>query len=186
MDNNSKPFELGVTVGRFQSFHAGHEYMINTAVKLCGRVGIFVGSSQESGTRNNPFSYETRERVLKKLFGDTVSIFPLPDIGVGNNSSWGDYVLKNINDRFGCPPDLLVSGKEARRVDWFDSTRGITVAELYVPKIIDISGTRMREFFISDNREEWQRHTNPVLWDEYDLLREEMLAAQDNLYTESL
>ena len=50
-----KPFALGILVGRFQVVHAGHEQMIRTAMALCDRVGIFIGSSQESGTSKNPF-----------------------------------------------------------------------------------------------------------------------------------
>ena len=137
----NKPFELGVTVGRFQTLHTGHVYMIEKAAAVCEKVGIFVGSSQESGTAKNPYTYEQRERFLREVFGDTVEIYPLPDIGVGNTSKWGDYVLKNVRERFGKAPDLLVSGKEERRVSWFDSVEGVSVAELYVSKIIDMSAS---------------------------------------------
>ena len=41
-----KPFALGILVGRFQTLHAGHQQMIETALSLCDQVGIFVGSSQ--------------------------------------------------------------------------------------------------------------------------------------------
>ena len=84
-----KPFALGILVGRFQTLHAGHQQMIETALSLCARVGIFVGSSQESGTRKNPFPYELRRKMLENLFGDRISIYPLPDIGVGNTAAWG-------------------------------------------------------------------------------------------------
>ena len=121
---SEKPYRLGVTVGRFQTFHSGHEYMLQKAIDLCDTVGVFVGSSQESGTLKNPFSYETRENMLKTVFGDKIRVYPLPDIGVGNNTKWGEYVLKNILDRFGSYPDLLVSGKEERRLNWFDGESG--------------------------------------------------------------
>ena len=183
---NLKPFELGIIVGRFQTFHTGHEYVVNTAAAVCRRTAIFVGSSQESGTLKNPFDYETRERVLKKLFGSTVEVYPLPDIGVGTNCAWGNYVLENVREHCGRLPDLLVSGKEERRLSWFDGTQGANAAELYVPKTIDISATKMREFFIDDNFEEWKRYTNPVLWDEYEPLRERVLASRDNLNTSSI
>ena len=90
-----KPFSLGILVGRFQTIHIGHEQMIRTALCLCSRVGIFVGSSQESGTQKNPFPYALRKRMLEKLFGDRVGVYPLPDLGVGNTAAWGDYVLEN-------------------------------------------------------------------------------------------
>ena len=49
-----KPYNSGIIVGRFQTFHNGHKDMIDRAVELCEEVGIFIGSSQESGTFKNP------------------------------------------------------------------------------------------------------------------------------------
>ena len=183
---SNKPFKTGIVVGRFQTFHKGHEFIIDKAVELCENVGILIGSSQESGTLKNPFTYETRERILKTIYGNSVEVRPLPDIGVGNNSKWGEYVLESYNREFKAFPDLLVSGKEDRRIDWFDGAVGITVAELYVPKTIDISATKMREFFINGTVEEWKSYTNEKLWEDYEKLRAEVLAAKDNLATASL
>lgn len=183
---NEKPFSLGILVGRFQTIHTGHEQMIHTAMALCDRVGIFVGSSQEAGTATNPFSYETREELLRLLFGEQVDVFPLPDIGVGNNGTWGEYVLENVTQRYGRGPDLLVSGKEARRVSWFDGIGGVRISELYIPKTIHISASQMRSFFLADDRESWQRYTNPSLWGEYDALRQQVLLSKDNEETASL
>ena len=183
---NNKPYRLGILVGRFQTLHSGHTDMINRAIELCDKVGIFVGSSNESGTSKNPFSYETREDMLKMVFGNEVFVFPLPDIGVGNNSTWGDYVLKNVVDRFGEMPDLLVSGKEARRVSWFDSVDGASIAELYIPKTIEISATEMRDFLINDDCESWKKYTDSKLWGKYEKLRQEVLLSKDNSETHSI
>lgn len=180
-----KPFSLGIMVGRFQTLHSGHEYMIRTALSLCDQVGIFIGSAQEAGTAKNPFSYSTRESLLRLLFGERIQIFPLPDIGVGNNSTWGEYVLQNVEARFDRSPDLLISGKETRRVNWFDQT-DVSLSELYIPKTIDISASQMRQFFLDDDRECWQHYTNPALWSQYDRLREMVLRSKDNLDTASL
>lgn len=183
---NNKPYRLGILVGRFQTLHSGHTDMINRAIELCDKVGIFVGSSNESRTSKNPFSYETREDMLKTVFGNEVFVFPLPDIGVGNNSTWGDYVLKNVVDRFGEMPDLLVSGKEARRVSWFDSVDGASIAELYIPKTIEISATEMRDFLINDDCESWKKYTDSKLWGKYEKLRQEVLLSKDNSETHSI
>ena len=183
---NNKPYKLGILVGRFQTLHSGHADMIKRAVELCERVGIFVGSSNESGTSKNPFSYETREDMLKTAFGDAIYVYPLPDIGVGNNSTWGDYVLKNVVERFGEMPDLLVSGKEVRRVSWFDSVEGASIAELYIPKTIEISATEMRAFLINDDSESWKKYTDPKLWGKYEKLRQEVLLSKDNNETHSI
>ena len=180
---NKKPFELGIMVGRFQTLHSGHEFMIDKAVELCDRVGIFIGSSQESGTEKNPFTYETRKELLEAVYGDSITICPLPDIGVGNNSLWGDYVLKNVSEYFGRYPDLVVSGKENRRNTWYD---GHDITEIFIPKTIDISASEMREFFINNDFEEWKKYTNSKLWSRYDELRETVLASMDNTETDSI
>ena len=181
-----KPFALGILVGRFQTLHAGHQQMIEMALSLCDQVGIFIGSSQESGTKKNPFPYALRKKMLECLFGDRVSIYPLPDIGVGNTAAWGDYVLENVMQRFGRMPELLVSGKEARRLDWFDSVAGVRIAELYIPKTIEISASQMRGFLIRDDRESWERYVNPKIHPLYSQLRTLVLASQENEDTMSV
>lgn len=183
---NEKPFSLGILVGRFQTIHTGHEQMIRTALALCGRVGIFVGSSQESGTANNPFPYATREQLLSLLFGEQIQVFPLPDIGVGNNGTWGEYVLENVKKQYGAYPDLLISGKETRRINWFDGVGDVDISELYIPKTIHISASQMRSFFIQGDRESWQRYTNPILWSQYDTLRGLVLRSRDHDETASM
>ena len=182
----NKPYELGILIGRFQPFHTGHQDMIDKALALCDKVGLFIGSSQESGTLMNPFSYEERKGWLKKIYGDRLYVYPLPDIGVGNNSKWGDYVIENVIQRFGRAPDLFVSGKESRRIDWFDSINGLAVAELYLPKTIEISATRVREMFIGNELEEWKKYTDPLLWDEFDRLRKTVISSSSRLDTASI
>ena len=181
-----KPYKLGITVGRFQTFHNGHKDMIDKAIELCEDVGVFVGSSQEAGTSKNPFSYEFREHLLKTVYGDKLRIYPLPDIGVGNNSEWGDYVLENVIDRFGKIPDLLVSGKESRRIDWFDSVKGLSIAELYIPKTVDISATQMREFFVNGDYDSWKEFSPQQLWNEFESMRQTVLSSQKKTETSSI
>ena len=181
-----KAFELGITVGRYQTFHKGHQMMIDKAIELCEKAGVFIGSSQESGTEKNPFTYEQRESFLRAVYGDSISVFPLPDIGVGNNSRWGDHVLENALLRFGRYPDLFVSGKEERRIDWFDSVKGLSVAELYIPKTIDISACRMRELIIENNYETWKSFCDERLWKCFGEMRAAVLASRGNAGTSSI
>ena len=181
-----KPYQFAILVGRFQVFHLGHADMIGKALELAERVGILIGSSQEKGTVKNPLSYERRKAVLQAVLGDKVEIRPLPDIGVGNNSTWGDYVLDRVEVEYGCLPDLLVSGREGRRVDWFDNERGRCIAELYVPKTIEISATEMRRFLADDQREQWQSYTDSRLWDFYPEMRRAVCEAEGHFETSSL
>ena len=183
---SGKAYTLGLLVGRFQTVHLGHGQMIEKALELCGRVGIFIGSSQESGTERNPFSYQVREGLLRKLFGDRIEVQPLPDIGVGNNAEWGRYVLACAAEQFGRIPDLFVTGSETRRIDWFDCPEGAGTAQLYVPKTIEISASEMRRFLLENDRASWERYTDPLLWEEYGQLRELTLASVGNMETDSI
>lgn len=182
----TKPYRLGILVGRFQVLHLGHEQMIRKAIELCCHVAVFIGSSQESGTNKNPYSYEERKDMLNTVFGDRISVYPLPDIGVGNTAKWGKYVLQTVRACCGDVPDLLISGKETRRIDWFDGEAGAAVAELCIPKTIDISASTLRDCFLRDDEETWRSFTNPLLWDRYASLRDGFLAAKDNLDTKSI
>ncbi len=183
---SGKAYELGLMVGRFQTLHAGHIDMIETALKVSDKVGIFVGSAQESGTAKNPFSYELRKEMLERIFGERIIVKPLPDIGVGNNSRWGDYVLKMTRESFGRLPDVVVSGKESRRSTWYDGEDGENIAELLVPKRISISATEMREFLTEDREDEWKRYADERLHPMYEKLREAMLIAKDNMESASI
>lgn len=182
----NKPYKLGILVGRFQTLHKGHEDMINTALLLCEKVGIFIGSSQESGTSKNPFSYEMRKTMIKMVFGDSVTVCPLPDIGVGNVPEWGEYVVKNVVDVFGCPPDLFVSGKEERRALWLAGPAGEKIAEIYIPKTIDISASKLREYVIDGEKEKWKEYVDQNLFDMFDEMRKQLILSKDNDDTSSI
>ena len=181
-----KPYRLGIIIGRFQVFHTGHIFMIDKAIDLCEEVDIFIGSSQESGTYKNPFTYETRKSLIEAVYGKKIKVYPLPDIGVGNNNKWGDYVIENVEKRFGKDPDLFISGKEQRRIDWFDSVKGITISELYVPKTIEISASQMRAFMLEGDEASWRSYTDPRLWDRFEKLRAQVLDSHDNQVTSSI
>lgn len=181
-----KPYKLGIIVGRFQTFHKGHEYMIGSALALCERTGLFIGSSQESRTNKNPFTYEEREKILRTVFGDRLEIRPLPDIFAGNTVEWGKYVLSQAESCFGEKPELLVSGKEERRINWFDDAGEIQLAELYVPKIVDVSATLLREMLIEDREAEWKQYTPEVLWGMYGDMRNAVLASAENYDSHSI
>lgn len=182
----NKPFYLGILVGRFQTLHAGHEMMLDTALRLCERTSVFIGSSQESGTEKNPYTYELRKKMLETLYGDRLGIHPLPDIGVGNNGKWGEYVLEQVKAAEGRMPDLLISGKEERRVSWFDGIEGCRIAELYIPKSIAVSASELRKALAENDRAAWERFVSPKLYPLYDQLRAQYLTAMTNTFTKSI
>ena len=117
-----KKYKTGLVLGRFQTFHKGHEYIINKALEISDKVLVFIGSSDKFGTIENPFSYELREKLIKKIYGNEIVenkliISPLADLGAGNVTKWGiiyfvkrekflekltvSYMVRNLNVRAG-------------------------------------------------------------------------------------
>jgi len=96
-------------IGRFQPFHIAHLSDIKLALNECDKVIIAVGSSQESGIKLNPFSYEEREKMIENTLRSekilNYDIVPVPDIN--NDKTWVDHV-KKIIPRF----DLVYTGND--------------------------------------------------------------------------
>ena len=177
-------FKTGLLLGRFQTLHLGHVNMINTALDLCDRVILLIGSAQECGTEKNPFDYETRRKMLESVFGGRIEIYPIEDQGFGNVAAWGDFVLKTVMEYTGVRPDIFISGVEQRRVSWLDGAQDI--AQLYVPKAVDVSASEMRELLAGNDFEMWRKYSPRELWGMYEELRRQYIASMDNLMTRSV
>ena len=113
-----KQYKIGLVLGRFQGVHFGHESIIEHALALCEEVLVFIGSSDKSGTKENPFPYELRYNMLHDIYKDSIHIYPLPDLGVGNVPKWGDYVIENAIKVLG-KPDLIIYGEEPKLNTWY-------------------------------------------------------------------
>lgn len=184
MDNTpAYAYKTGLIVGRFQVLHKGHGDVIRKAKQICEEVVILVGSSQEAGTLKNPLSYEQRKDIIMQAFPD-ISVYPLPDIGVGNVGKWGDYVMEKAKEYCGKYPELAISGRESRRTSWIEDKWDM--AELYIPKSIDISATKMIQFIINDEYESWRQYIEPAIADRYEEIRKSVLASENNLETRSI
>ncbi len=84
-------------IGRFQPFHKGHLRLMEFAAKEADTLIIGIGSSQESGTRENPFSAEERRSMIENsLAGIKFKIFNIPDIN--NNELWVPHVKQIISE----------------------------------------------------------------------------------------
>jgi nicotinamide-nucleotide adenylyltransferase len=84
-------------IGRFQPFHLGHHMLAQEAAKEADSIIIGIGSSQESHTKNNPFTAEERRHMILlsvQDIGRKVSVFDVPDIG--NNERWVSHVEKIV------------------------------------------------------------------------------------------
>lgn len=184
---NKKPFRLGIVLGRFQILHKGHEEIINRGIELCDKFVVYIGSSQESGTEKNPYTYEFRKNVLEKVFGDKIEVRPIPDCGLGNNQYWGKYVIQTVINDFNQKPDLIVSGNEARRESWFNCDDMSSISELIVSKsTVMTSSSDLKEYMFRNDHELWKFFTNEKIHDMYDELREKYLECRMNTDTRSI
>ncbi len=59
-----KKYKVALFIGRFQPFHKGHLYSLEKCLEIADKVIIAVGSSQESGTENNPWGYKVRKQMV--------------------------------------------------------------------------------------------------------------------------
>ena len=182
----NRPFRTGLLVGRFQAPHIGHNLIIDKALELCDETVVLIGSAQEERTFKNPFSYAERKMFLQKMYGDALQIYPLDDIGAGNNCTWGSHVYEQAALLHGSYPDLFVSGEESRRNNWFADVEGCNMALLSLPKTIDISATSLRTWLLNDDQENRKSYTDQRLWDLFDFMAETVKQCKDKTDTASI
>lgn len=175
-----KPYDVGMICGRFQTFHKGHESLVETGLNLCDRLLILVGSSQEYGTERNPLNINTRTKMLKEVYGDNpnIMIYGLADLTNENDITpdWGKYLLGNADRYIYKVPELMISGNDEERNNWFASEDILDMSQLIVSRgRIPISATQIRQFMVDDNRKEWMKWVNPRLHKMYDEIRRELM-----------
>lgn len=166
------PFKLGMILGRFQHIHKGHEFMIDTALKVCDKVLLLVGSSQESGTERNPFSLYTRMNLIRDIYHDYIEdghllLGHIDDMTDETDHSleWGNFVLKKVDmwrGHYGVSSELdcMISGVEEDRSLWFDKDKISDVGQVIIPRSkLNISATELRKLLVENDYEKWSKYS---------------------------
>ena len=175
-----KPYDVGLICGRFQTYHIGHESLINMGTQLCDRILILIGSSQECGTERNPLNINTRTKMLKEIYGDSpeIMIYALSDLTDENDirPEWGKYLLENVDRYIYKVPELMIAGDDEERNHWFAREDVVDMSQLIVNRgRIPISATQVRKLMVMDDRKEWMKWVNPKLHKMYDEIRRELM-----------
>lgn len=104
---------VGLAVMRAQPF-GGHGNLVNEMIWNNEVVIIGLGSAGESRSRENPYTIEERQQMIRNVYGNRVKIVPLQDIGSEQYSNdWVDYVLDKI-EKVGLPsPTRYYTGSQA-------------------------------------------------------------------------
>ncbi len=174
-----KIFNTGIIVGRFQHIHNGHEKIINIGTNLCDKLLIFIGSYDAKISLQNPYDYEYRKKLIEKIYkqdiqNGSIIIKPLKDLKNKAELSprWGKYVMKNAKEVLGKTPECIIYGKDKDIFKCFDKDTVKNITEVLVDRnIFNISGTKMRNFLLEDNKEQWEKYANPLIYSEYDNLK---------------
>lgn len=178
-----KPYDVGLICGRFQTFHKGHEKLVETGLLLCDRLLILVGSAQECGTERNPLNINTRTKMLKAIYGDdtNIMIYGLPDLTNENDirPEWGRYLLDNADRYIYKNPELMIYGNDESRSAWFAKEDLKYTTELIINRSeLPISATMLRELMVRDDRKGWMALVNPRLHKMYDEIRRELMSVE--------
>ena len=179
----SKPYDVGLICGRFQTFHNGHEKLVDTGLMLCDRLLILIGSAQECGTERNPLNINTRTKMLKAIYGDNpnIMIYGLADMTNEDDicPEWGKYLLKNVDRYIYKNPEVMIYGNDESRSAWFDKADLKNTTELIINRAeLPISATMLRKLMVEDNRREWMKWVNPKLHKMYDEIRNELMTVE--------
>ena len=173
-------YDSGLIVGQFQTFHKGHQSLVDTGLNLCDRILILIGSAQESGTERNPFNIATRIDVIRSVYDGNkrVSVYALPDLTHEDDISpeWGRYLLNQVDRYIYKAPERMIYGNDEARSRWFDVEDIKDTAEFIIPRSrLLISATMLRNMMVRDERREWMKWVNPKLHKMYDRLRAELM-----------
>lgn len=178
-----KPYDVGLICGRFQTFHKGHEKLVDTGRMLCDRLLILIGSAQECGTERNPLNINTITKMLKEIYGDSpnIIIYGLADMTDENDirPEWGKYLLNNVDRYIFKNPEVMIYGNDESRSAWFVKSDLKNTTELIINRAeLPISATMLRQYMVADNRREWMKWVNPKLHKMYDELRRELMSVE--------
>lgn len=128
-------------IGRFQPFHAGHldalKQILGDPSTSSRQVIIGVGSSQYSGTDENPYSFAERKKIIAKATSNiknkNIKIIAIPDIHDPPN--WVEHV-KKIVGHF----DLVYTGNKLTEKLFKDKKYKVKKIKIN----LKISGTEIR------------------------------------------
>lgn len=175
-------FKYGLIVGRFQHIHIGHEKLINIGLKLCNKLLIFIGSANQLPSERNPYTYEYRKSLIEIIYKKEIEegkiiIAPLNDWEDSTvlTPKWGEYVLDSAKKILGDYPNCIIYGKDKDIFKCFAKETVKNLSEVYVDRnSLLISATKMREYLLKDDIEEWKKFADNKIHFKYNELRQNL------------
>lgn len=102
--SGKKKFTHLIYIGRFQPFHNGHESVLVHSATLSENVLIICGSANRPRTPKNPFSYEHRVSLIRRVIMDNPKLDKVADftfLGASDNlysdTVWATQIQNIVN-----------------------------------------------------------------------------------------
>ncbi len=137
-------------IGRFQPLHKAHVKVIKLLLKKFDKVIIGIGSIQEKRTKENPFSFYERKRMLELVFGKEIKNGKIEIIGVKDEKSdekWTGKLLKR------CKFDAVATGNEWVK-ECFKGKKFVLTIKLWKREMY--ASTKIRELMKKQD-EKWKK-----------------------------
>ncbi len=133
---DSSAVSTALLIGRFQPFHKGHLYLLQTALERADRVVIAIGSANSTDGDKNPLPYEQRSQMISTVIAkegwQEREITLVPSNDFPTDEAWLTELLANVG-----PFDICFGNN-----DWTNS-------------VLRSAGYQAEEIPLA-NREEWQ------------------------------
>lgn len=182
--SENKIDKIGVTIGRFQPFTRGHSGLVRSLTKRFDKVILLVAGNNQA-EKENPFSFELREKIIKASLSDVYSKLEVYKVSSGfipevlskiaideKSALQGDTAVTLIvgKDRVENFKTQLAKQAEKEKTGvgekFFDPSL-VVVEELPEIKVDGederISGTRFRKAVSEDDKETVKKFVDPLL-----------------------
>lgn len=165
----------GVILLRAQPFHMGHMSVIQKILKENEKALIVIGSANKDHTKRNPFPVETREKWIRKVLQeelsmDKVKILRLCDWSAEDaykfKKEWGKFFYYNVcNAIQGKYFTLYYNDDPEIAKSWFSEEIANRVQVKSVPRIDHISATEVRKAIEDHDTEYLKKALHPCMQD---------------------
>ncbi len=142
-----------LVIGRFQPFHLGHVFLIQSAIELSDKISICIGSANIMN-EDNPFPYEKRLQMIQTAIKQNnwtdkvLHIIPSDDIP--DDTEWLEDIISRL------PPIELVIGNN----DWVNGifkSAHYQVQELTLHNRDRFEGKTIRKL-IAEKNPQWKTY----------------------------
>lgn len=176
--------KIGVTIGRYQPFHKGHEAIIRKLASEYDRVYVFVAGNKTG--KGNPFPFSFRKQIINASLAGVSNVrflmaVHMDDDGRLRGTGYVPDLIKRLSIKANDTVDILVGNDRFANFQTSiekEKSEGKIPVKITVKRMpnvtVDgdtsgrISGTEVRALIIGNNKEEVKKRMSYHLGDSFD------------------